>query len=380
MQRIALLVTACLVAAPWIVQANPAKESDAFFNAGKVIKIDITIDKPEMEKLQREPRKYASCTISSDGKTYKDVGVHLKGAAGSYRNLNDRPGLTFNMNKHGKDQLFHGMDKWHLANSVQDGTWVHELICGELFRAAGVPASRVGHAIVSINGKPKGLYYLKEGYDKHFRRRHFENPTGNFYDGGFLRDIDQPLQLLTGSKGDVANHADLKALVKACQERDRNERFKKLEKLLDMDKFISYLVLESLCCDWDGYPNNRNNYRIYHDPKKDRMIFIPSGMDQMFNEPRMGLYQNYNGMVARAVMESDEGKKRYHNRMREILKDVFKPDVIGKRLDALEKELTAALMSIDAGTGRDYKNRIKDLKGRIETRAKHVEAELKKIK
>ncbi|MFQ3592210.1 MAG: CotH kinase family protein [Gemmataceae bacterium] len=304
----------------------------------------------------------------------------MKGAAGSYRGLDDKPGLTLNMNKHGVQQLFHGMDKWHLANSVQDGTWVHELICGELFRAAGVPASRIGHALVTINGKMKGLYYLKEGYDKQFRRRHFENPTGNFYDGGFLRDIDQPLQLLSGSKGDVANHADLKALVKACQERDRNERFKKVEKLLDMDKFISYLVLESLCCDWDGYPANRNNYRVYHDPKKDKIIFIPSGMDQMFNEPRMGLYQGYNGMVARAVMESEEGKKRYHARMHEILRDVFKPQVIGKRLDALEKELTAALQTYDPGTARDYKNRIRDLKNRIDTRAKHVEAELKKLK
>jgi spore coat protein CotH len=243
-----------------------------------------------------------------------------------------------------------------------------------------VPASRVGHAIVSINGKPKGLYYLKEGYDKHFRKRHFENPTGNFYDGGFLRDIDQPLQLLSGSKNDVANHADLKVLIKACQERDPAERFKKLEKLLDMDKFISYLVLESLCCDWDGYPNNRNNYRIYHDPKKDKIIFLPSGMDQMFNDPRGSIYQNYQGMVARAVMETKEGKARYHTRMREILRDVFKPEEIAKRLDAIEKELTAALMPIDPGTGRDYKNRIRDLKSRIETRAKHVDTELKKIK
>jgi spore coat protein CotH len=375
-----LLVFTALCGLPLVLMATPAQDSDAFFNAGKVIKVDITIDKAEMEKLRREPRKYAKATIRSGDKEFKDVGIHLKGAAGSYRGIDDRPGLTLNMNKHGVKQLFHGMDKWHLANSVQDGTWVHELICGELFRAAGVPASRIGHAIVTINGKPKGLYYLKEGYDKHFRKRHFENPTGNFYDGGFLRDIDQPLQLLSGSKDDVANHADLKALVKACQERDQAERFKKLEKLLDMDKFISYLVLESLCCDWDGYPNNRNNYRIYHDPKKDKILFLPSGMDQMFNDPRGSLYQNYQGMVARAVMDTKEGKARYIARMREILRDVFKPEEIGKRLDAIEKELTPALMSIDPGTGRDYKNRIRDLKSRIEQRAKHVDAELKKIK
>src|SRR5437763_1303957 len=81
---------------------------------------------------------------------------------------------------------------------------------GEMFRAAGVPASRVTHAVVTINGKRRGLYYLKEGYDKHFLKQHFKGRDGNLYDGGFLRDVDQPLQLLTG-KSDVKGHADLKA-------------------------------------------------------------------------------------------------------------------------------------------------------------------------
>src|SRR5262249_40050587 len=153
----------------------------------------------------------------------------------------------------------------HLANSLQDPSYLSELICGELFRAAGVPASRVAHATVTINGRRRGMYYIKEGYDRHFRKRHFENRQGNFYDGGFLRDLDQPLQLLSGS-ADVKNHADLKAVVAATRERKLDERFKKLEKLLDMDKFISYLCLEIITCDWDGYPLNRNNYRIYHDP------------------------------------------------------------------------------------------------------------------
>ena len=37
------------------------------------------------------------------------------------------------------------------------------------------------------------------------------------------------------------------------------------------------MVLEAITWDWDGYPMNRNNYRIYHDPEKDKITFIPSG-------------------------------------------------------------------------------------------------------
>ena len=85
-----------------------------------------------------------------------------------------------------------------------------------------------GWTIVSINGKKKGLYYLKEGYDTHFLKVHFGNSDGNFYDGGFLREIDQPLQLIS-TKNDVKSHADLKALFAAAHEPNHTKRFEKLE-------------------------------------------------------------------------------------------------------------------------------------------------------
>ena len=139
-------------------QKKPDAESDAFFSAGKVLELKIQVEPREVQALQQQPRKYVKCTLTEGDKTiYKDVGIHLKGAAGSYRDFNDRPGLTLNMNKFGVPQRFHGMDKFHLANSVQDPSYISELICGELYRAAGVPASRVTHAVVTLNGKPRGL-------------------------------------------------------------------------------------------------------------------------------------------------------------------------------------------------------------------------------
>src|SRR5205807_8898946 len=164
--------------------------------------------------------------------------------------------------------------------------------------------------VVTVNGRRRGLYYLKEGYDRFFRKRHFTSADGNLYDGGFLRDLDQPLQLLSG-KGDVKNHADLKALVAAAREGNPAKRFQRLEKLLDLDRFLSFLALEVITWDWDGYPLNRNNYRVYHDPRRDKIIFIPSGMDQMFGNPGGPLLPGFQGLIARALMETPEGRRRY---------------------------------------------------------------------
>jgi len=358
----------------WADEPKPAP-IDELFTGGKVRELSIDIGAKEMESLRREPKKYVKATLKEGDKVYADVGLHLKGAAGSFRGIDDKPGLTLNMDKFVEDQKFHGMDKFHLANSVQDPSYVSELICGELYRAAGVPAARVTHAVVTINGKRKGLYYLKEGYDREFLKRAFKGNKGNFYDGGFLRDVDQPLQLLS-TKSDVKDHADLKALTKAAREGDVKQRFAKLEKVLDMDRFITYLALQSITWDWDGYPMNRNNYRIYHDPERDKLIFLPSGMDQMFANPEGPLVPNFQGLVARALMETPEGKDRFKARVGEILKKSYDLDAIDKRLDGLQEKVQPALAANDANAGRDYPNHIKRLKDHMRRRARSLEKQL----
>lgn len=381
---VALAAVALAAASAALPAAEPAPapkkltEREAFFRKSPVLKISIEVDKKEVEKLGREPRKYAKSTIKEGSEELKDVGIHLKGAAGSWRDFNDKPGLTLNTDKFAEGQLFHGMDKWHLANSVQDPSYISELLCGELYRACGVPASRVAHALVTINGRKRGLYYLKEGYDKEFLKEHFGNKNGNFYDGGFLRDIDADLQLISG-EGDVANRADLKALVAASREGDEKKRFEKLEKLLDMDRFITYLVLSSVTWDWDGYPLNRNNYRIYHDPKRDKIVFLPSGMDQMFGDPNGPILPGFQGMVASGVINTKEGKKRYFARMREIREKVFVVPALHKRLDELEAVVQPALASVDQGAGRDYKNQVNRLREAIKIRAKAIDDQLKRV-
>ena len=273
------------------------------------------------------------------------------------------------MDKFADDQTFHGLDKLHLANSAQDPSYLSELICGEICKAVGVPAARISHAVVTLNNRKLGFYYLKEGYDKNFLRRYFKNPDGNFYDGGFLRDIDQPLHLISG-KGDVPDRKDLKALLDACREPDAAKRFAALEKVLDLPEFLSLCVVEVLMADWDGYPMKPNNYRVFHDTERDKLVFLPSGMDQMFGDLNWGVLPGFNAIVARAVVSTPEGKKRYIARFREIMKDLYKPEELVKKLDEAEKRIQPVVASVDANQGRDLKNHVNRLRHALRERAK----------
>jgi len=351
---------------------KPAEEADAFFAEGKIPSLTITVGQKEADALRREPRKYVKATLKEGDKTYTDIAVHLRGSAGSFRGFDDRPGLTINMDKFTDDLRYRGMDKFHLANSLQDPSYLSEYICGEICKACGVPAARIGHAIVTLNGRKLGMFYFKEGYDKDFLKRHFKSSNGNFYDGGFLRDIDQPLDLIS-TKDDVTDRKDLKALLEAAREPDKVKRFQRLEKVLDLDEFISMCVVEVITSDWDGYPMKPNNYRIYHDRERDKLIFIPSGMDQMFSDVNWSILPGFNGLVARALIETPEGKKRYIARFREIMKTAYKPDELVKKLDEAEKRVQAAM---DANQARDNKNHVERLRSAIRQRAKVVDAQL----
>src|SRR5712671_3610077 len=103
----------------WTAQkGNPGADlSEQFFTNGPVPQLKIEIRGTNLAALERNNRLYVRATVRDGDTVYKDVGIHLKGAAGSFRELNDRPALTLNFGKFHRGQRFHGLDKIHLNNS-----------------------------------------------------------------------------------------------------------------------------------------------------------------------------------------------------------------------------------------------------------------------
>lgn len=345
--------------------------SDAFFINGEIPSIKIFIEDAELNKLRGNLRAYVKCRVVENDKTeYKDVGVKCKGAAGSFRSVDDRPALTLNFDKYIKKQNFHAMDKVHLNNSVQDGTYMHEILCSDINIAAGVVCARASHARVWINNRDLGFYGLKEGFDKSFLKRHFADNDGNLYDGGFLQDIDANLERDEGKGPD--DKADLKALVAACREGDPAKRWVKVDELLDVGNFLKFMALELMCCHWDGYCNNRNNYRVYFDPTSKKAYFFPHGMDQMFGDTNAGILHVPGALVANTVMQNPEWRGRYRDTINELMPLFNPPDKLHKRLDQIHARTRPVIEAWNKGAATDHDNQVKGVKDRLTNRAKNL--------
>jgi spore coat protein H len=358
-------------------QETPKKEapkkdaSAAFFRDGVVPRLKIQISDAELQRLRQENREYVRCTIVEDDKTqYEHVGIHLKGAAGSFQGIDGKPALTVNFDKFQEGQKFHDLDKIHLNNSVQDPSYLNELVCSELFLAAGVPAARTTHARVWLNGRDLGFYVLKEGFNKGFLKRHFPDASGNLYEGGFVQDIDGQPRLQNGSG--PTDRSDVKAVIDACREGDTAKRWQRLEQVVDIDRFLTFMALELMTCHWDGYCNNRNNYRFYFEPKSGKVQFFPHGMDQMFGDPNFSVLNVPGAMVARAVMSNPEWRGRYRDRLAELTKLFVPPDRLQKRVDEHHQRLRPVLAEMGSPQAEAFDGQVKAFKDRLAARARSL--------
>src|SRR5438105_148182 len=221
--------------------AGPTPGADLFTN-GPVPRLRIEIAPNRLAELRRSSREYVPAMLREGPATYENVGIHLKGSTGSFRGVDDKPALTLSFGKFVPGQRFHGLEKIHLNNSVEDPSYLNEALGSELFRAAGVPAPRVSHALVELNGRFLGLYVLKEGFTRDFLGLHFQRTHGNLYQPVAGHDVDESLARISGNGPE--DLADLKALAAAAQEPDLERRWERLGQTLDLSRFISFMAME----------------------------------------------------------------------------------------------------------------------------------------
>jgi spore coat protein H len=345
------------------VEFKPAQMlpgADLFTN-GSVRQIQIEMAPAAVESLRREPREYVRATATENGVTYSDVAVHVKGNIGSFRDVDDKPDLTLDFNRFNARQKFHELRRIYLNNSVEDPTYCNELLGSELFRAAGVPAPRVAHAVVTLNGRRLGLYVMKEGFTEDFLGCYFNQVGGNLYEPGEGHDVNQRLKRnsIVAPKQD---RAALEALAYAALEPDPAKRWPRLAHTLDVEEFVKFTAMEVMVGHRDGYSLARNNYRVYHDLDSDKMVFFPHGMDQLFGNPTAAWLPHMTGLVAKSVMETTEGRRQYKETFASLFSNVYHAQQLEARVDnvvaGLRPAVTSAEFSAIADEAAHLKERI----------------------
>lgn len=339
--------------------------SVALFAPDHLIEVEIEIDSSEWSTLCLDGRTatdvFSGCandfeyenfraTVTVDGQRYRNVAIRKKGFLGSLSSL--RPSLKLNFGKFVEGRTHAGMKRMTLNNNRQDPSNTHQCMAYEIFREAGVKASRCNFAHVVVNGLDLGIYTHVESVKKPMLRRHFADDEGNLYEGqgsDFTTSGVGAMQLKTN---EVENdRRDLDTVVAALEVDDAN-LLEALGEVVDIDNFLNFWATEVLISHWDGYSGNRNNYLVYHDPTSDRFYFLPWGTDgsferiQLFNAANVNVAVLAEGAIANRLYAHPEGRELYLSRLRELFnrlwdvdKLIAETDRIGRLTNAPEAAL-----------------------------------------
>ncbi len=315
-------------------------ETDAFF-AAPMPRLALEIKKPEMDQLRAQARSYVEASLTEGDKAFPHVAVKLKGSSGSFKPVDEKPGLTLNFDKFKGADRFHGQKKMHLNNGNEDPSFLREWLAGEIAHAAGMPAGRCTHTLLSINGKDKGLYVVREGFTKDFLAAHFGDDRGALFEGHFCKDFDTELEL---DSGDESARIALKELMAACEVESPAARWERLGKILDLEAYASYFAFEQAMDFSDGYDFNLNNYRLYF--VRNRFCFVLHGMDEVFKSTDVSLLRDPKSRLGQAFLSCPQGRALYRQKITELYEKVLHardwPAAVAARADFVKAGLVAA--------------------------------------
>jgi spore coat protein CotH len=368
-----------------------ALKADALLDGSRVVPVAIELPADDWEALRRDargpaglftvnpPKKFAwhrgHATVA--GIAIVDAGIRKKGFFGSLDSA--RPSLIIDFNRFVPQEPVEGLGRLTLNNNKQDTSCVGQFLAYRLFRAAGVPAPRVGFAAVTVNGELLGVYTNVESIKRPFLARVFGTDGGGLYEGTVADVVPDSL-----AKLEVETHdrfrprlEELAGLLAADGPLDLDTA----GRVVDLDEFFSFQAVEALIGMWDGYTSNQNNFFVHVPADDGRITFIPWGADSAFTAvpamlpgfdrgPAPAVYAQ--AALANRLAFAPGMIDRYRRRLEEILDTVWREDELLAEVDRLETLLAPHLAPAQSGAPKSL-DAVRDF---IRRRRKEIETAL----
>src|SRR5262245_14029259 len=296
-QSCAVIVQCCLITASALcteLKKPGPSPSDALFDRGRVIQIEIRLDPkdwlalrishPDFDENELPIRhyQYYRAVVVIDGQLVESVGVRKKGNwSGS-----GRPSLKIKLDEYVKGKQFSGLAM--LTLNCLELTRAQQSLIYSFMNKAGAIAPRSNLARIVVNGEDLGIYGHVESIDKKFIKRHFGDAKGDLYEGQYRADFTtntwKMVEHKWGHDDDLMHVRNLMEVL----EGPGPVSLKVIEERVNLTAFLTFWAATVLVGQDDAYPYNANNYYFYRDAKSEKFFFIPWGADGGFRYSQAG--------------------------------------------------------------------------------------------
>ena len=273
-------------------------------------------------------------TLTVDGKTYKGVGVHFRGASSFFTVAAGRKhSLNLSLDFTDGSQRLYGYRTLNLLNSHTDPTFLRTLLFYEITRQF-IPAPKANYVRVVINGESWGIYVNAQQVNKEFTKEFFDSTKGARWkvpgsprgDGGLTYIGDDVAEYRKRyeikSKDDPKSWSDLIHLCRVLNETPSNKLEAALAPLLDIDGTLKFLALENVFINNDGYWIRSSDFNLCQDDKGQFHI-VPHDANETWRRPQGpgmgrrggGEEQSINGVELDPLAGANDSKKPLLNKL-----------------------------------------------------------------
>ena len=289
---------------------------------------------------------YHSVTVEVDGNLVENAGVRQKGFSSNFfTNTNKKP-LKINFGIFVEDQEYDGVEKINLANGQGDPAIIKDKINYDMMRLHGIPSPRVAHVKIYIQDEYWGIYAIIEQIDKKYLKRNFADNDGNLWKNKGNTELkwygsnpnSYPFELQTNAdENDWTKFIELIDFINNSSDIVFEDA---IEDIFDLDEYLRILAIDLLTNNWDSYIDHGRNWYLYHEPKTDKIHWLPWDYNFAFDRRPNGfgdfdiILNDPNKVLIYRIFQVPEFRTRYLTYMCEILEVNFTEERLISKLDA----------------------------------------------
>ncbi|MCZ6792796.1 MAG: CotH kinase family protein [Planctomycetota bacterium] len=341
----------------------------------------LVMNPEALRALDRRPfsNELRPATFIAEGEVYDRVRVRYRGSYARYWPKKSWK-IVFN-----KDRRFGKHRRLNLNSGWRDPAFVREKVAYDIFDDSGSFSLRSRMVRLHVNGQFRGLFVEVEQPKESYLSRVglggaalyktvSRQKKGDERDVGSAQAFRPHYELET--RQDPSCYDDL---WRFCKELDGAEDIVAFfETRLDLDRYINYLAANALTQNWDAF--NKNHFLAFARDGTGKWYVIPWDLDRTLGDHWKGSFTEatlpallgirrlpgatgWNRLQDRFLGEPAL-RKRFYDRLSELLRESFTEEKIWPRLDAL-KEAIAEEADLDRrrwGGDHNWRGAIDDVK------------------
>jgi hypothetical protein len=289
-----------------------------------------------------------------------------------------------------KDALLKGQSAVSIIHEGNDRFLLHEHFAYDVYHRAGNAAPASEFVRLTVDGQPHGYHLMIEQPNREFLRRNKVDARGDLYKirwqgNGLVGQHEKRTNIATG-------HDKLVKLVTQLERTKGDAQWQVIKDNFDVDQVATYFAVNMVLSHWDGYFNNHFSYQKpdgrwqmfpwdqdktwgMHDGLGPNDIFwdMPLVFGSELDTGQIGgIWWRRGGAFSLPLLANPTFRPIFLARVRDIVKNVYTPEIYNPMLDAIIPRLEPELRLRAKLTGQNPDEAAKQLKINVDCLKQHL--------